>query len=160
MGRVNMFTAGCFTNIIGGQKEIPTYDQFINIQKNLNEPKKELDVLLKLYESGINKNKVEFDNLAKLEDLIMQIRTRDNLKNEDIKLNVVREYIYARVSFHRKDKDSKDIRVIVGRTDEWGRNRKKLLGNEKFMKIAKDKLTLAMNDIITESNDLVKVVAF
>jgi hypothetical protein len=158
MGRVNKTTAGVFTDIIGDQKENPTYNQFLSIQDLLKKPSEELSKLLETYRFTVNNCKGILEQLGKLEDVIMQIRTRDNLTTKDIKLNVVREYIYARVPFHRKDKETKDIRVIVGQTDEWGTDVTKLLGSKKFVAIAKEKLTSAMNVVITESTELLEKI--
>ena len=135
MGRVNKFTTGVFTDIVGDQKELPLFDQFMRVQTILDKKSsKKLNDLLKRYNAKIVANKPVFDELAKLEDAIMRIRSRDNLTANDIKLNVVREYIYARVPFHRKDTEAKDIRVIVGQVEEWGSDTKILFGNEEFMK--------------------------
>ena len=156
MGRVNRFTTGVFTTIVGNLKEIPAFNRFLDVQELLKKPSKELIQYLDAYKSNIDKNKQQIELMAKLEDVIMQIRSRDNLKVTDIKLNVVREYIYARISFHRKDKETKDIRVIVGQTDEYGTDVQILLGNKAFVKIAKQKLIAAMDEVINESALLLK----
>lgn len=154
MGRVNKSTAGVFTDIVGDQKSIPTFNRFQTIQEGLKKASPELIRYLDVYKKTIDKNKPTFEVLARLEDLIMQLRTRENLNSKDIRLNTVREYIYARIPFHRKDRESKDIRVIVGQTEEWGTDIKKLLGNKKFIASAKEKLTSAMNEVIDESIEL------
>ena len=99
--------------------------------------------------------KTSLENLAKLEDVIMQMRTRDNLNPKDIKLNIVREYIYARVPFHRNDKESNDIRVIVGLTEFNGDNVPSLESNTEFMEKAKSKLADAMTEIINQNLEIV-----
>jgi len=156
MGRINKFTTGVFTNIVGDKKTIPDYDRFLAIQTQLKEPSDYLKGYIETYKATIRKNKSSVDNLGKLEDVIMQLRTLENLDTKDIRLNVVREYIYARIPFHRKDKETKDIRVIVGVTEEWGTKIPKLLGNKKFMTAAKEKLSLAMNEVIEESREIAK----
>ena len=84
-----------------------------------------------------------------METIIMQMRSRDNLDVNDIKFNVVREYLYARIPFYRNDKDGKDIRVIVG----LARN---LHGKEDVVDIAKDLLISAMNNHINENIEKLK----
>jgi predicted DNA-binding protein (UPF0278 family) len=64
---------------------------------------------------------------------------------------LVREYIYARCSFFRMGKTSKDIRVIVDNVEFWDNDVTNLFGNEKFMEKAKNKLVYAMTNEI-ESN--------
>ena len=156
MGRVNKFTNGVFTDIMGDKTQVPEFEQFLNIQNLLNAPTKELKKFLKQYKTLVDGNKLTLDQLGKLEDIIMQMRTRDNLNPANIKLNIVREYIYARIPFHRKDKETSDIRVIVGQTEEWGTDLDKLLGKSKFIDTAKNKLILAMDEIINESLEQLK----
>lgn len=155
MGRVNKFTTGVFTDIVGNQKEMPLFEQFMRIQTTLDKrPSKKLNDLLKKYNAKVIANKPVFTELANLEDVIMRIRSRENLNISDIKLNVVREYIYARVPFHRKDTDAKDIRVIVGLVADWGGDIKDLLNHDAFMQLSKDKVIAAMDKMIDESLSL------
>lgn len=57
----------------------------------------------------------KIEQLAQIEELILQRKCMTNVDN--IKLSILREYIYARTPFYRRNKTSKDIRVIVGRID-------------------------------------------
>jgi hypothetical protein len=145
MGRVNKLTEGVFTNIVGNSSQISGYDQFISYGDSLSSSK-ELNQFTSMYRDVITKMKTEFEKIAQLEKIVMQLRSRDNI--DDIKLSVVREYVYARCSFYRDDKSTKDIRVIVEKTEFCGQDVDKLLGNKEFMSRAKDKLTSAMNEEI------------
>jgi hypothetical protein len=98
-----------------------------------------------MYREIITKKKTEFEKIAQLEKIVMQLRSRDNV--DDIKLSIVRDYVYARCPFYRDDKSTKDIRVIV-KTDSQGKTVENLLGNKEFMEQAKNKLILAMNEEI------------
>ena len=80
----------------------------------------------------------------------MQIRSKETLL-ENIKLSTVREYIYARSLFYREDKGTKDIRVIVDKTDIYGTDLKSLLENKDFMTKASSKLETAMDKEIQEN---------
>lgn len=146
MGRVNKLTDGVFTGIVGNASEVSTYDRFINLQGDLTNSG-ESDALLKNYQTLVTENKTVFEQLASLEEMIMQLRSRDNI-GEDFKLSIVREYIYARTPFFRRDKGTKDIRVIVGLTEFYGDNMFNLMGNEEFVNKAITKLTDAMNQEI------------
>lgn len=146
MGRVNKLTDGVFTGIVGNASEVSTYDRFINLQEDLTNSG-ESDALLKNYQTLVTENKTVFEQLASLEEMIMQLRSRDNI-GEDFKLSIVREYIYARTPFFRRDKGTKDIRVIVGLTEFYGENMQNLMGNEEFVNKAIIKLTDAMNQEI------------
>lgn len=156
MGRVNIYTDGVFTNIVGNQNEKPGYERFKSVQNQLKGPSKDLNKLLTTYDKLINDNKPLFHKLSSYEEVIMQIRVRDNIKDDDIKFNIVREYIYARVPFYRTDKDTKDVRVIVGLTEFYGTNTDKFYVNKEFMEKAKEKIILAMDDIIQSNLEQLK----
>jgi hypothetical protein len=96
-----------------------------------------------------------FETLAKLEEIIMQLRSKETIMDE-LKLSLVREYIYARALFYREGKGTKDIRVIVGKTDVHGEDIE-LLGNTvEFMELAKGKLLNAMDLEIKENVRILK----
>lgn len=158
MGRVNKTIEGVFTNIVGTSSEISTYNQFINQGEDLN-ISKELQDLTDTYVKLVSDHKNTFEQLASLEEIIMQMRIKENL--DDIKLSLVREYIYARTPFYRKDKKAKDVRVIVDKIEfhpEVGANIEILLGNDEFMARAKEKLVTAMDSEIKENIRLLKVL--
>jgi hypothetical protein len=147
MGRVNKLTDGVFTGIVGNASEVSTYDRFINLQGDLTNSK-ESNEFLREYQTVITENKVAFDRLSSLEEIIMQLRSRDSI-GDDFKLSIVREYIYARTPFFRRDKGTKDIRVIVGLTEFYGEDTRKLMGNDEFVQRATTKLIDAMNQEIS-----------
>jgi hypothetical protein len=154
MGRVNKLIEGVFTDIVGTPEQVSSYDVFMN-----NEAKhvsKELKSFLESYRKIIIKNKTEFEKLAKMEEIIMQLRSRDNIN--DIKLSLVREYIYARCSFYRNDKIAKDIRIIVGNVEFWDANLDNLLKNKTFMDTAKEKLVKAMTKEINDNISVYKAL--
>lgn len=150
MGRVNKFTEGVFVDIIGNDKEKPAYDRFMDLQSTLQKPRKDLSSLLNQYKKLISEHNHLFVELSLIETIIMQMRSRDNINVKDIKYNTVREYLYARIPFHRDDKDGKDVRIIVGLT-------KNLSGiTNEIPKIAKEKLILSMNNHINENIEKLK----
>jgi hypothetical protein len=146
MGKVNKLTGGIFAEIVGGTTQSNSYDIFMNEDSDNTE----LKSYLERYRTIITKNKTEFEKMARLEEIIMQIRAKQNL--DDIKLSLVREYIYARCAFFRKEKTSKDIRVIVDNIEFWNNSSMDdLAGNKEFMDKAKKKLIKAMNKEIEEN---------
>jgi hypothetical protein len=153
MGRVNRDIEGVFVNIVGNEKERSSFDRFLDYGNSLaNKNSKNLNQFVKYYQDLITDVKTTVNQLAELEVIIMQLRTKENLTNEDIKLNIVRnEYIYARCPFFRTDKTTKDIRVIVDNVEFWGSDLKKLSGNEKFMGKAYSKLIDAMDNEIYDN---------
>jgi hypothetical protein len=157
MARVNKYTEGVFTDIVGDENSIPSYDRFLNVQNDLNPPTGELKKIIEKYRKQIIKQKVGFEKLAKMEEVIMQLRTRDNLKASDIKLNILREYVYARIPFYRTDKDSKDVRVLIDTYKEYGDDIDSLYGNMELMSLSMEKLKLAMDKVINDNlNNLKK----
>jgi hypothetical protein len=129
----------------------------LNVQNDLNPPTGELKKIIEKYRKQIIKQKVGFEKLAKMEEVIMQLRTRDNLKASDIKLNILREYVYARIPFYRTDKDSKDVRVLIDTYKEYGDDIDSLYGNMELMSLSMEKLKLAMDKVINDNlNNLKK----
>jgi hypothetical protein len=148
MGRVNKSIEGVFVDIVGTSSEHSSYDMFIKNEGPIN-PSRELKSYLTQYKAIITKEKTTFEKLSRLEEIIMQLRSMENI--DDIKLSLVREYIYARCPFYRNDKKSKDIRIIVDNVEFWDPNMEILLSNPEFMVKAKDKLLKAMEKEISEN---------
>lgn len=86
--------------------------------------------------------------LEKLEERILQKKCIDTLDDSKIKLSILRNsYVYARYPFYRKNKKSKDIRVIVSKVPFNANGVSKiddLYSNERIMRRAKAALTGAM----------------
>lgn len=144
MGRVNKLTEGVFAEMVGTSKEISKYDEFVN---NIDPKSKSLKNLRKDYENMTGSNKNLFNKLAKLEETILQIRAKESMmtgQTDLIKLSLVREYLYARYPFYRKGMTTKDIRVIVDKSEFWGEDLNILVKNKEFMSKAIDKLSKAM----------------
>lgn len=158
MGRVNKLTDGVFVDIVGTAKEINLYTEFLN---NIDSKSKNLKSLRKEYDALTGQNKNLFEKLAKLEEVILQIRAKESIMTgpSDVKLSLVREYLYARYPFYRKGMLTKDIRVIVDKSEFWGDNLNVLLKNKEFMTKATDKLSKAMDEEINcnlhEYNNLI-----
>jgi hypothetical protein len=148
MGRVNQTIAGAFSNIVGNGNVSSLYDNFIRRDFNLSVSPK-LKKYTNMYKQMVKENKFQIEKLAALEEIVMQMRIRENI--EDIRIDMVRDYIYARCAFIRKGKEAKDIRVLVSTADVFGLNIKKIYKNEEFMSVAKQKLGEAMDKEIEES---------
>ena len=147
--KTNKLTEGVFSKIVGNPKEISTYDRFINldVDADLN-VSKDSTHYLNLYRTLINEYKTKFEKLARLEELIMCIRAKENI--DDIKLSLVREYIYARAVCFRDDTQNQDIRVIVGYTEFDGNDLESLYKNKKFMESAKAKIAKYIDNIVED----------
>lgn len=110
----NDITSGVFVELIGSPNTLSEYDSFIR-RNSIENPSNRLQNGLNLYSQIVNENKLKFDTLSDLEEFVMQNRFLDELKagTNEIKLSVVREYIYARALFFRKENKIRDIRVIA-----------------------------------------------
>jgi len=152
MGRVNKTIEGVFTNIVGNSSEISAYARFINNGEK-SKYSKEVNELTTEYTKLVNKNKSLFEQLATLEEIVMQMRIREDL--DDIKFSLVREYIYARSPFYRNEKKAKDVRVIVDKIDFHPEAMEKgvdiLMKDASFVAKAKEKLGAAMDAEIQEN---------
>lgn len=145
MGRVNKLTDGVFADLVGTSKEIDKYDEFLNC---IDSKSKSLKNLKKEYEIMTGSNKKLFNKLAKLEEIILQIRAKESMVNggtEELKLSLVRDYLYARYPFYRKGMTTKDIRVIVDKSEFWGDDLDRLTKNNEFMTKAVEKLEKVMS---------------
>lgn len=108
---------GVFNRLVGSGREIPTYDYFILLQKDIKSSD-ELDDYVDLYKEMINENRGLFDKLATLEDYITLLRIRENLQfSLYIQKQKGREYIYARIACPNVETVNRDIRKLVGRLD-------------------------------------------
>jgi len=152
MARENKLTEGVFTGIVGTRERISSYDSFLN---TMDSKSPETKRWVKKYRDHINKNKQKFQNLAKLEEVIMQLKSKESVL-ENIKLSLVREYIYARALFYREGKGTKDIRVIVEKTDIVGDNLSLLVKTPSFIEKAKEKLEAAMDKEIEDNIRLIE----
>ena len=154
MGRVNETIDGVFVNIVGTKTKVGDYHIFVNAGSKLANSK-ELTKYTKQYSKMVDKHLETFKKFADLEQLIMQMRVRENVKN--IKLSILREYIYARVTFYRTHTATKDIRIIGGMTDMYGTDLKKIYKNKSCMAIAKSKLETAMDIEIANSKKILGI---
>ena len=151
MSKHNKLTQVVLSEIIGTDSKVSKFHQFIHADNllGINETK-ELKECLKLYGKLATKNLKEIVDMSKLEEIIVQLRCRELVMGE-FKLSKVRDYIYARALFFRSGKDVKDIRVVVGRTDIWGEDIEKLMGNQDFVNLSVTKLKEAMTVEIDEN---------
>jgi len=148
---------GVFTEIVGGPKTLSQFEQFLN--QDPQDGSTDLKKLTGTYRNVVTKWKSQFDTVALLEETILQLRAKENIT--EIKLSKVRdEYIYARSPFYRRGGSTKDIRVIVGKTDIDGEDLNRLAKDITFMERSKRKIQVAMDRVISENrNELTKLLA-
>ncbi len=151
MARNNRLIDVVFANVVGNDERVSQYEKFLATDKALGiQETDDIKDAKRLYSSILRNNKTVLDELAKLEESIVQLRCREQVLS-DFKLSKVREYIYARALFFRPGREVKDIRVVVGRTDVYGEDLQDLMFNGDFMTIARNKLSEAMDMEIAEN---------
>ncbi len=157
MGRVNKKNDGVFVDLMGSDEKYSAFDVFIN-NNNPENMSPVLESYVKDYKSIVEKYHKEFNKLSVLEEIIMQLRSRETL---DIKLSIAGGgsngtimYVYARTHFYRKEKVAKDIRVVVDPLEFWQDKIKEsvedLRKDKEFMNKATDKLIRAMDEEINK----------
>ena len=158
MSRHNRLTEAVFADLVGNEDKISSYDKFLATDKFLDiEEDKGLRYCKEKYNAIINRLKGDFETLANLEEVIMQYRSKEMVL-KDIKLSIVRDYIYARALFYRRGKEVKDLRVVVAKTDVYGGDVNDLYYNGDFMTIARAKLMFEMDRVIEDNMYHIKKV--
>ena len=136
-----------FANILTNQ------EKFLNAEKILGiEESPDIKKCKEMYSMIISEHRDAIELLAKIEEIINQLRCRQ-IAEKSFKLSQVRGYIYARAPFYRLGKEVNDIRVVVGKTETYGENLDILFKNKKFVSQAKDKLLLAIDKQLAENVD-------
>lgn len=117
MGNINKENQGVFVDLIGSNNTIPAYDQFINRPSQDLHPEYCLANFITAYSAKVQQHKLDIQQLAQLEVIIMQIRELSNLSG-NVKLYTVRNtYIYARCPFYRNEADVNEVRVLIDPID-------------------------------------------
>jgi hypothetical protein len=132
----------------------PTQGVMINVQRDVNKfiESQRGFINTDYYEATYSNIRARIEQLASIEEGILQRRCLLT-KPLDIKLSFMREYVYARCPFYRRDKGTKDIRVLVSRINLIDPTNPKpslndLYLNTELMDKAKDKLIQAMTEIV------------
>jgi hypothetical protein len=103
------------------------------------------------YLNLVMRNKDNLETLSLLEKLIVQLRCKEFIDG-NIKFSEVRGYIYARAPFYKNiTKGNKDIRVVIGKVDEYPKPTKNLVHDPRASTEAKEKLLKMMDDEIIKS---------
>ena len=148
MTKIKHITDDVFTNVIRSE----AYKEFITVDDD-----EKIDGLKKLYVELIEDNLLGLEEIAGVEELIIQMRCKINAESCDVKLSIVKGYIYARVPFFKPGKKLKDIRVVVGNTTEYGDNITKLSKNKTFILNSRVLLLKAMGQEILKSKFIKKL---
>jgi hypothetical protein len=121
---------GVFVDLIATHKRKSAIQTFVDKEHFMNSSQ-ETALLLEEYTETVISIQRELKLASLLEELIMLHRAKNNIN--DVKVSFVREYIYVRMNCYRPDIETKDLRVIVGTTYQYGDNVEVLFANEEFM---------------------------
>lgn len=145
---------GVFVELMATPTRKSAFETFVNKEHFMNSSF-ESEVLVEEYIDTVNSIQRELKLASLLEELIMLHRAKNNIR--DIKISLVREYIYVRMNCYRPNIATKDVRVIVGTTSQYGDNVEALFENEEFMKKAKRKIEVQIDEMIeVKQNELNK----
>lgn len=151
MSRNNRLIDLVFNNIIANQGKISAMEKFLSTDESLGiEETEEIKQYKESYEKLVAQISHQIELLSHIEELIVQLRCVEMIHDE-IKFSLVREYIYARTLFYRSGKEIKDIRVIVGRIDDFDKSYDDIIIDPDFITMAELKLKETM---LKEIHDL------
>ncbi len=115
----------------------------------------DIKILTNNYSELYNSIKTELETLSIMEELILQKYNRNNINN--ITLDNINGYIYARHTMYRTDRDLKDVRVIIGKFDSIKEkypdlnHYKELINYPDFYKICHMKISKSMDKLIEKT---------
>lgn len=148
--RTNKHTDIVFQDILTNEVRVGKLDNFLAGGAST-------DIYMEKYQDLVNKNMKTLQELADLEEIILQMRAWANLGKDDIRVTPAKDYIYVRTAFYRADKVAKEIRAIVGKLKDWNINDINdldiILDNPEFLALATSKLGEAMLEVIHVNND-------
>jgi len=158
MPRLQKVTEKVFAEIAETPQKKGAYTTFLNIDEVLALPaSEEIQELKDLYLEIIDEVKGQIGALSTLEEIIIQIRCK-HVVNEEIRLSLSRNYIYARSIFFRRGNKINDIRVVVGTTEEYGDDLNSLMEDKIFLSKGVLKLINAMNKEINQNKKQLKTL--
>jgi hypothetical protein len=155
MGNLNKDNQGVFVNVTGTNNTVPAYEQFINRSSQDLHPEYCLANYIAEYSGKVQEHKMDIQQLAQLEVIIMQVRALSNLSG-NIKLYTVRDtYVYARCAFYRNEADVNEVRVLIDPLDlhfpQGTVDLQMLFGKPDFMARVYDKISGVMRKEINDN---------
>jgi hypothetical protein len=156
MGRVNKSTEGVFVNIVGSSSEISKYQQFLHRSPSTILSGK-YQGLMTAYSNKCSVIKMDLQQLAELEVIMMQIRSKEEMGGNIVWYTMKKnKYIYARCSFFRTDQSVNDMRCCIDNTEFYFDDPQELdlsilSGNPEFVQKTVDKLSSKMDEEINEN---------
>ena len=145
MPRLQKVTEKVFAEIAETSQKKGAYTTFLDIDNVLALPVSgRLHDLKILYKDMVTEHKDVISTLAALEEIIIQIRCKNRI-DQELRLSLSRNYIYARSIFFRRGNQINDIRIVVGTTDSYGDDLDTLVEDLGFRGVCITKLSKAMD---------------
>jgi hypothetical protein len=159
MPRLQKVTEKVFAEIAETPQKKGAYTTFLEVDKILGLPEEDelLQEMKGIYEEIVTEKKKLISELSAIEEIIIQIRCK-RVVNEEIRLSLSRNYIYARSIFYRRGHQINDIRVVVGTTNEYGDDLNALMKDKVFLSKGVAKLLTAMQEEINKNVEQLKVI--
>jgi hypothetical protein len=144
MPRLQKVTEKVFAEIAETPQKKGAYTSFLEVDKVLGLPQSDqLQELKTLYENLTHASKQMIEQLASIEEIVIQIRCK-NVISKELRLSLSRNYIYARSIFYRRGNKINDIRIVVGTTEDHGDNLCELIKTVEFRHLCILDLEVAM----------------
>lgn len=145
MPRNNKITEKVFASIAETGRQRGAYEKFLSMDKEMGLQESEILKRIKHdYRVLANDIAANIKVLAHLEEIIIQIRAKEVIDSE-LRLSLSRDYIYARSTFYRRTNQINDIRVVVGKVEDYGDDIESLFTDTNFRALCKEKLNEAMD---------------
>jgi hypothetical protein len=159
MPRLQKVTEKVFAEIAETPQKKGAYTTFLEVDKILGLPEEDelLQEMKGIYEEIVTEKKKLISELSAIEEIIIQIRCK-RVINEEIRLSLSRNYIYARSIFYRRGHQINDIRVVVGTTNEYGDDLNALMKDKVFLSKGIAKLLTAMQEEINKNVEQLKTI--
>ena len=99
---------------------------------------------------------MDIEQLAQLEVIIMQIRSREDIEGNIVWFQMRNKYVYARCPFYRTDQSINEMRCLIDNLefyfdDPSTADLSILYGNQIFLEKTKEKLSSKMEEEINEN---------
>lgn len=158
MPKNNKVTARVFADIAETIGRKGAYEEFLDIDHEMGlQESTTLTAMKEKYSLLAHARAEDIKALAAIEEIIIQIRSKEVIESE-LRLSLSRDYIYARSLFFRRGKEINDIRVVVGKVDDYGSDLDTLLQDPSFRALCQTKLIEAMDKEVEKNVKQLKLV--
>jgi len=158
MPRLQKVTEKVFAGIAETPQKKGSYTTFLEIDEVLGLPDSDqLTELKTLYSDLVASAKKTVSTLAMIEEIVIQIRCKSVI-DQELRLSLSRNYIYARSIFYRRDNQINDIRIVVGTTETFPEPLEDLIEDLGFRGVCIAKLEKAMEKEIKNNTNQLKTI--